>query len=348
MDDAPHGRARCCWQWKRDTSSDEVAGHVFTLLVVHELLARSDAERARAARLLCASVAYIQDGGYKFIDPVSKKGTSWGYWDPAQLNGVPGKPNERGENSLELLAFLAAAAKVCDASATPKGRFGDAFATMVSVHGYDRNVLNALATSPLSLATFDTRLAFMSYFTLALSVPHLVRRSLKQPTSPHIPLSAAASAAFKGRLLTSIDRYWNESGATITPQSCRVAFAASVHAYLSSADGAPPRGGTDASEYQLRRYPLPPLVDWPSTNSHRHDVKLSRDWAACPSADCGNGQAIEGGSLPADEALAIGSADFVTEPGARSVDGGGGKSENAPNSWLLAFWASRYVARDAA
>ena len=35
-----------------------------------------------------------------------------GYWDADQLNGVPGKPNERGENSLELLGFLAAAGRI--------------------------------------------------------------------------------------------------------------------------------------------------------------------------------------------------------------------------------------------
>lgn len=50
--------------------------------------------RARVARLLCDTAAYLQDGGWVFVDPVSGKGTSWGYWDPAQLNGVPGKPDE--------------------------------------------------------------------------------------------------------------------------------------------------------------------------------------------------------------------------------------------------------------
>ena len=103
------------------------------------------------------------------MDPISGKGTSWGYWDPEQLNGVPGKPNERGENSLELLGFLAAAAKVCDPRAAQlmgrngashtqgPGRFGTAFAEMVTQHGYSSNAVNALATSPLSLAFFDVR-----------------------------------------------------------------------------------------------------------------------------------------------------------------------------------------------
>ena len=40
--------------------------------------------------------------------------------------------------------------------------------------------------------------------------------------------------------------------------------------------------------------------------------------------------------------MTIGSADFITEPGGHSVDGGGGKQENAPTPWLLAYWMRRY------
>ena len=87
----------CCWSWKRDTSSDEVTGHFFMLFIAHELLAVTPAERARVAKLLCDSAAYLVDGGLQFIDPITKQRTSWGYWDPASLNGVPGKMNERGE-----------------------------------------------------------------------------------------------------------------------------------------------------------------------------------------------------------------------------------------------------------
>ena len=141
--------SRACWQWKRDTSSDEVTGHFAVLLIAYKLLAQSDAERDRIARLLCDTAAYIQDGGYVFVDPVSGKGTSWGYWDPAQLNGVPGKPDERGENSLELLGYMGAAARVCDATgiSSPAGRFGKAFAELVTEHGYDVNAVRRASAS---------------------------------------------------------------------------------------------------------------------------------------------------------------------------------------------------------
>lgn len=335
----PAGATTCCWQWKRDTSSDEVTGHVFTLLVVHQLLAQTVAEKARVARPLCQTVGYILDGGLIFIDPISGKGTSWGYWDPAQLNGVPGKPDERGENSLELLSYLAAAALLCDATATPPGRYGNAFAEMVLKHGYDENTVSALATAPESVATFDFRLAFMSYYVLATATPELARATVHKSSSSLVPLPAKASALVKTRLQRSVRRYWNATGATFNAENNRIPFACTVHQLLTGSQGlADP-------EWMLRRFPEVPLIDWPSHNSKRLDVRLSRDWLLCgadPASGCGDSYVIDRGVLPADEAFMHGSGDFVTEPGGRSVDGGSGTSETAPNMWLLAFWMHRY------
>ena len=80
------------------------------------------------------------------------------------------------------------------------------------------------------------------------------------------------------------------------------------------------------------------------TNSKRIDIRYSPDWLRCadPSQCGGSPYVIDRGALPADEALTRGSADFVTEPGGRSVDGGDGKEEISPNMWLLAFWMGRY------
>jgi hypothetical protein len=126
-------------------------GHFFTQLLAWEYLARTDAERERVAVKLCATADYLLQGNLRFIDPVSGKGTSWGYWDPDQLNGIPGKPNERGENSLEVLSFMAAAARVCK---DPSKGYANMFATLVKEHGYGENVVLAMATSPQSLAFF--------------------------------------------------------------------------------------------------------------------------------------------------------------------------------------------------
>ena len=97
--------------WKRDTSSDEVdgerptapyrwhlgcillksasnihmwlrTGHIASLALAHSLLAETDAERARIAATVCATVDYIVKGGLVYVDPVTGKRTTWGYWDP--------------------------------------------------------------------------------------------------------------------------------------------------------------------------------------------------------------------------------------------------------------------------
>ena len=72
----------CCWVWKRDTSSDEVDGHIASLALAHSLLAETDAERARIAATVCATVDYVVKGGLVYVDPVTGNRTTWGYWDP--------------------------------------------------------------------------------------------------------------------------------------------------------------------------------------------------------------------------------------------------------------------------
>ena len=367
--DADAGGGECCWTWKRDTSSDEVTAHFFVLALAHERLARTDAERARVARLVCSTAGYIVDGGYVFVDPVSGKGTSWAYWDPAQLNGVPGKPNERGQNSLELLGILAVAAKVCDGGGSGGGgRFGAAFATMVREHGYDRNAVDALLTSPQGLAFFDFRLAFMAFYNLATAAPQLLvehpqQQQQQQPSregktegggaaaaaAAVIPLTVAEAAACRARLQASLRRYWDEPGASVTARNNRLLVYSVLGRIVFGSGGGGGGGGGDTEQgaqlsdetWQLRRYPAGPLVDWPAANSRRLDVRLQRDWATCPAGQCASNVVVEA-VLPADEALTMGSSDFVTEAAMNSVDGGGGFTENAPNAWLLGYWMARF------
>jgi hypothetical protein len=333
----------CCWEWKRDTSSDEVTGHFFTLFAAYEHLAETSSEKRRVANLLCDTAGYLVDGGLKFIDPISKKGTSWGYWDPAQLNGVPGKPNERGENSLEVLGFMAAAAKVCDISekiSNPPGRFGQVFRELVVDHHYDINLINALATSPLSLAFFDFRLAFMSYHTLATSIPSLVRASVNISENVIIPLNKNDAAIFKARIQQSMKRYFNEYGATVDGKNNRIPLADLVYRLIvGDKDGGVQDGLSDLG-WQLRRYPND-LIGWPVRNSQRLDIVLDPDWARCSIKDCGANMVVEQ-VLPADEAFSDRSSDFVTEGASNSVDGGDGMAEAAPNPWLMVYWMLRF------
>jgi hypothetical protein len=191
------------------------------MALVHDLLAANDAERRRAALPICRTAKYIVDGGFTFIDPFTGDRTSWGYWDPAELNGIPGKDGERGENSLEILSYLALAARVCDDKSKslpkPSGRpppspsspgsarppatataafngtsFGEAFAFLVrEPNNFDLNMVNALLTNPPSVATFDFRLALMGFALMNQAAPNLT--TIFHSASSGISASAPSS-----------------------------------------------------------------------------------------------------------------------------------------------------------
>ena len=156
--------------------------------------------------------------------------------------------------------------------------------------------------------------------------------------SPSIPLSPDEASLFKQRLQISVRRYWDSAnvGATVDGENNRVK---AIDLVYTSMTGKP---GLDDPDWQLRRYPLN-LVDWPSVNSHRLDVRLNPDWLRCSAAACDT-TVVSERVLPADEAISRGSSDFVTEAATNSVDGGGGHLENAPNAWLLVYWMDRYYA----
>ena len=315
----------CCWTWKRDTSSDEVTGHFFTMLQAWMFLAENDDEKKRIENTLCQTAQYIINGQLKFIDPISKQGTSWGYWDPEQLNGIPGKPNERGENSLEVLGYLAAAAKVCENQKNTA--FSQTFANLVRNHGYDKNLVNAMATSPQSLAFFDFRLAFMSFHTLTLALPELM---LFNGTGydPLIPLTKQEQVLFRQRIVQSVNRYWNDPLATSDAQRNWDAGMDIVYQRITGMKG------MEDSQWQIKRYPTE-LIEWPYFNTNRKDISLLQDWLIFP-----NNQLVVEKSLPADEAF--GWSDFTTEGANCGVNGGNGHTYQAPNTWLLIHWMQEF------
>lgn len=62
-----------------DTSSDEIVGHMFVLPIVHDLLAKTDEERAMARDLMCSNMDYIIDNGFTLVDADGNV-TTWGRW----------------------------------------------------------------------------------------------------------------------------------------------------------------------------------------------------------------------------------------------------------------------------
>ena len=264
--------SKCCWTYKRDTSSDEVMGHVWAFTAVHQMLATTDAERARVAYHLCKAVKYIVDAGFVFVDPNTGRRTTWGYWSPELLNGVPGKMDERGGNAHEALAFLASANMMCGDFPQPEGKtFGDAFVELVRVHQYDRNIVNALVTSPADVASFDFRLYTLATHTLFLAAPELAsvlgaaaanpsaesaaEDSNTAKTSGKCPaginLTSAECTRVRSRVKTSIGRYWLTaySGAGLDGRTSRIRLMDIVYQLVTGDKG----GKLEDPLWQLRR-----------------------------------------------------------------------------------------------
>ena len=83
------------WMWKGDTSSDEVVGHMFAYPIVGKIMNGSQTEVGQQALdLIYDIVYYIVSNNYYLID-VTGKPTSWGSWNPNQLNLDRGWSDER-------------------------------------------------------------------------------------------------------------------------------------------------------------------------------------------------------------------------------------------------------------
>lgn len=163
------------FQWLGDTSSEEVAAHLFAYPLALDVLAGANASAAAAAReALIAITDHILAHGYLLVDPATDQPTRWGFWSPYLLNDVCVRPlprrgertqpcapscdlwphakrvhalvpprrednySERDLNSLGMLAFLASAYSV-SGNATYIQQFEELLAPP---NGYGLNMVN--------------------------------------------------------------------------------------------------------------------------------------------------------------------------------------------------------------
>ncbi|HLJ45636.1 MAG TPA: hypothetical protein VKU01_06500 [Bryobacteraceae bacterium] len=90
------------YEWKGDTSSDEIVGHFFVFGVAYDLLPDQEL-KARIAATARRIMDHIIEHGYHLVD-VTGKPTTWGKWSREYFEGR-GK-SDSALNALELLCFL--------------------------------------------------------------------------------------------------------------------------------------------------------------------------------------------------------------------------------------------------
>jgi hypothetical protein len=129
------------WLWKRDSSSDEVVGHMYGFTVYYDLAADAE-ERRRVAEQVDRLIGGIVDHGFTLQD-IDGKPTLWGVWSPERLNGDFDWREERGNNSVEMLTYLRLAGCM-----TGKPRYEAAAKTLIAQHGYLQNALLTDQSTP--------------------------------------------------------------------------------------------------------------------------------------------------------------------------------------------------------
>jgi len=153
-----HDTADGQFEWKGDTSSDEICSHFHAVALFLELAAEGE-EIAQAKEHLSRIAAHLIGHGWQLVD-LDGKPTRWGRWDPEYFNTDEGR-YDRGLQSLEMLSFI----KTAEA-ATGEPRFAAAYRQLVEM-GYPQNTFRQRqAFPPESTLHFEDQLAFWSYYNL--------------------------------------------------------------------------------------------------------------------------------------------------------------------------------------
>lgn len=151
--DTPDGQ----WEWKGDTSSDEIDGHLFAYSVYYDLVA-DEKEKQEIAGIVGRIMTYIVDNDFLLID-VDGERTRWGVWSPRLLNTT--WIDQQGLNSLEILAHLKTAYHITD-----NEKFQEAYLYLINEHHYALNTIEQKILPPGEVNHSDDELAFISYYPL--------------------------------------------------------------------------------------------------------------------------------------------------------------------------------------
>jgi len=144
------------WEWKGDTSSDEVMSHIFTISLFHDLVAEG-IEKEAAREHLQRIIDHIIDNGWCLRD-LDGKPTVWGRWEPEFIYS-PIHTDERGLNSIQALSMVALANAIIGGK-----KYQDAKQQLLQWK-YDKNALRQKIVFP-TYTHFDDRLAFLAYYPL--------------------------------------------------------------------------------------------------------------------------------------------------------------------------------------
>ncbi|MBN1346021.1 MAG: hypothetical protein JXQ73_25260 [Phycisphaerae bacterium] len=302
-----HDTADGKFEWKADTSSDEVDAIFYAVAIFHDLAAKGE-EKKRAKELLRRIAAHIIDNGWVLRD-LDGKPTVWARWDPEYFASPRGF-YALGLNGMEVLGFMKAAHAIAG-----DAKFEQAYKKLIDM-GYLKEVIrqklvgrpgkdcppelklqNDLRVPPEDpVCDFDDRLAWFVYYLLGTYEKAPKLRSI---------------------YTRSLERSWGIKRIEHGP------WANFLYGALTSNDCE-----VEESVRHLREWPLD-LVRYTYRNSHRKDLATEPGYVSYVGRTRAISPRETGGRRWTDSGL--------------NYDGGGaGKSVEDPSGWIECYWMGRY------
>jgi hypothetical protein len=156
--------------WKGDTSSDEVNGHIYSVSVFHDLVAKGP-EKDRAKQHIANITSHIIDNGWVLRD-MDDQPTRWGRWDPEYLLRPYGF-EARGLNGMEAQTYVITAGAL-----TGDQKFADGLQQLLDWGYHTYTVRQKLTFPPDYVVPWDDELAFRCYYPLLIYADDPYLRSI--------------------------------------------------------------------------------------------------------------------------------------------------------------------------
>ena len=145
------------WEWKADTSSDELVGHFFAYSVFYDLAA-DDGLKKKLRAAVADMADHLIEHKHNLTD-LHGGPTRWGRYDEAYFHTDDGR-EERALRSLELLSHLKVAHHM-----TGEARFDREYRRLIKELNYHQNTTTYLKLRQ-ELNYSDEELAMLSYYPL--------------------------------------------------------------------------------------------------------------------------------------------------------------------------------------
>ncbi len=152
-----HWTADRQWEWKGDTSADELVGHFYAFALGHDLLPDGPI-KADIRQAVTRIADHLIRHRYTLVD-LDGHATRWGHWGLDYFQTEEGK-EEQGLRATQLLSHMLVAAHV-----TGEPRFRVEYRRLIDQHRYHERMQTYLPNR-LELNFSDEQLAMLSFYPL--------------------------------------------------------------------------------------------------------------------------------------------------------------------------------------